>query len=287
MSEALERRGAGDLRLAYAELAGARSAHAAFLLERRSRESALGRKADHIDGALEAARAFLQDDPVAGGETTLPVAAPPTEALKAQVAGGRAAFDAWAREESERQAAALQAAREAVVERVEQRLQDFHPALRVEVANLAGGRAVVHLPRPRGDEAVLLCALLARHPPETYDFLADDAQDAVGETPPLASAGSGIDLQTLREGGAEAEDALSHAPTLPLLPIRYHLPLTDPVLGWPRFRLIGRGPVLELQSREEGEPYAHLVPAHHAERFTGYLVAQQSRGKLEITVDLG
>ncbi|MDF1563021.1 MAG: hypothetical protein P1V51_08250 [Deltaproteobacteria bacterium] len=281
---ALERREGDDLRLAYAELTAARTHHAAFLLEREAREAALGRKSHHVQGALEAAKAFLAGAGEGEAAASLPV---PAEDFRAELQQGREAFEAWAREETGRLEAAIEAASAEVTARVERWLEHFRPHLRLEVAAIGKERSVVHLPTPRGDEAVLLCALLTGKPPLTYDFLLDDAVDHLGQPSALAAAGAGIDLSALREGSADDEDAIAHGSEATLLPIRRHLPLTDPILGWPRFRLMLRGPVLELESREADTGYTHLLPAAHAERFTGYLVALQAKGKLEVAVDLG
>ncbi|RMG21680.1 MAG: hypothetical protein D6729_00250 [Deltaproteobacteria bacterium] len=307
MSGELKRLEVDTLAEAYERLAEAEVERAAVAARAKEARRRLEQRAHYVLGSLEAAERFLDEgDEVgagegqtAGGRSTetgegrgASPALARREALQTQLAETRAAF---AREraalEEELRTARLRAeeifaaAQAAVVERVEAYLEHARPHLSVEVAHLADGRRVVHLRRPERETSVLLCRLLAGRPPGRLDFLSDESVDRVEGPVYLAQRTPEVDPEAIHAGGADAEDGLL-ALDGPLLPIRAHIPVRLPKVAWPHLRLRTRGAVLELESREEGEPYTHLVPEAHAELFTGFLVSLQVRGRLTVEIDV-
>lgn len=264
---------------AYDRLQEARLARAAFDARLADERRRLDEKASYLLGSLEAARGFLGE---AGEGASL-------EALSTQARGelesARAELEAWAEVEQALLEDARTRAEAGVLERIEAWQAHRRPELRVRVARLAGHRRVVHVDRPEADDALLLCALLAGRPPSRPDFLEDDAVDEVDGPVHLAAGEAGIDPAAVHAAGADAEDALARGEAR-LLPIRAHVPVRLPGDPWPRLRLRTRGPVLELESREAGAAYDHLVPSAHAESFTGWLVSLQVRGLLQVDVDV-
>jgi hypothetical protein len=283
---------------AYLWLDEVRLAHAAFLVARTERTQKLEARARYVLGSLDAAKRFLdppQAASTAGGAEpgdALAERAPEdplitmAEKTRTELDAARAELDAWAEAEAKRFEEAFAAAETAIVERTEAYLAHHRPRIRVEVAQIAGGRCIVHLDRPGDDEAVLLCHRLAGRPPTRHDFLRDDAVEAADGTVHLAAREHGVDPEAVSAGGAEAEDALARPADGRLIPVRAHLPVVPPGLDWPRLRLRCRGPVLELEARERGAPYGHLVSAEEAELLTGYLVSLRARGLLDVDVEV-
>lgn len=266
---------------AYLRLDAVDAARAAFAARLGDERRRLDDRRAYVLGSLSAARRFLDDAP-AEGEGVEGVEGETREALDAAAAE----VDAWADAESAALDGAWAAAVAAVVERAEAYGAHHVPRVEVTVHRLAGGRRIVHLARPGRDDAVILATLLAGRPPRRHDFLEDDAVDAVDGPVHLAVRTGGVDPGKVTEGGADAEDALADASVHRLLPIRAHLPVRLPKVDWPRLRLMARGPVLELEAREDGADYAPAVTESDAELFTGFLVSLRVRGRLEVEVDV-
>lgn len=303
MARDLEKVDLEGLHVLYLELDSLRIEEAAFLAEQAERTRKLSVREHLVLGSLESARAFLEDEAEDGESTGSPDIAPAdapeagralatraefstalTEA-KTGLATARAELEGWIEAERERLETGMTELEARIAARVESFLEGHVPRLHLEVAPVAGGRTIVHCPRPEGDEAILLCGLLAGRPPSHYSFLTDDAVDRPDGQVNLLYASPGLDPDAITDAGPEALEAVVDDETRVLLPVRGWLPIRVPGVEH-RWRFRGAGPVLELECRNPGERYEHILEADVVEELTGFLVSLRVRGRLEVEVEI-
>ena len=70
-------------------------------------------------------------------------------------------------------------------------------------------------------------------------------------------------------------------------PARLHIPIRVTGHDYPRFRLIHRGPVAELEARRAGSPYQQVIAQEDAELLTGYLLSLRLCGAIQLDVEVG
>lgn len=260
----------------------------AALRSRIEEAARLDGEAAYLVGSVEAARGLGAAG--AAGASTDSLAPTATDPLAAYAASARSRLELATEElrargqleetEADQRDAALRARIEALADRAATR---YRPALSLEVARLGGGsQVIVHVRQPSDDDALLLLRLLHGKLPSRYGFLRDDATDELGQPAPRFYPDEGLVPAQLTPATPEAEDALYDLPGR-FLPVRTVLPVSLPGQATPRFRLVHRGPVLELEGRTTG-PYEHRLPREVAELFTGHLLRLKLEGRLELSI---
>lgn len=192
------------------------------------------------------------------------------EALESEVAAEAAHFDH-----------AFDRIRAAVIERIAAVSARVKPPVRLLLRSVAGGRTILHVARPGPDEAVLLLfALNGGKAPTRYGYLFDDATDDLGREPPTLYPDEGIANapEALRPDAARLEEVARTAGTF--LPVKGQVPVP---LGDAFYRLLQRGPVLELEKRD-GVQFRSLLTRDEGERFAGHLLRSKLEGRLELSL---
>ncbi len=287
------------LYLAWAQLQGDRRAAAAARGRERARRPT---RAGDRRNAVSAARAFSPVPPVA-----TPAAAGPRQGKKAKARGSGTALaslsdplqEFHAKAEAEiRESTAKLVAREKeeeatfgkrdreiralVLERAAQHLKVHKPRLALAVHPVGPKQVIVQADRIGEEDAVLLVRVLCGRLPTQWGFFANDHVDDLGQQAPRLFAGPGGPAPLNVD---EEDRALLAEPDF--APARLQIPVRVPAHDFPRFRLIHRGPVAELESRREGAPYSQLIPQEDAELLTGFLLSLKLAGKLQLDVEVG
>ncbi|MGI5862798.1 MAG: hypothetical protein ACOX6T_12170 [Myxococcales bacterium] len=207
-------------------------------------------------------------------------------AAEAELTGARRALHERAEREEElfrRETATLQAT---IVERVEAILGHRKPAVEVFVQPVGSANALCHLARPGEEEAVLLLSfVLSGKLPTRYDAFFDDSVDDLALPPARFYEEDGA---SARPASVDVEDAIVSDPARAFVPVKGMIAFRLPEREFPRFRLINRGPLAELEARESaGAAYSHLVSREAAELLTGYFIRLQVEGRLELALKIG
>lgn len=252
-------------------------AHATWRADWRRRSDTLGAKARYLRGTLEAARRF--------------VAA--SDAVDGLAAGAELDCDAAARAlEEERAAETRRFQREsrafakALGRMADRYAEHYVVPLRFRVhpiqAKSSEGRCVVQVDEIGPDDAVLLVRALTGKLPTRYGFYNDDAVTDLGGPPARWYVEDGVpaailddveraDREVGRRGG--------------LLAVRTMIPIRVPGHDFPRFRIVARGRVGELESRGEGAPYANRIAPADLELLSGYLISLRFAGRVAFEVE--
>ncbi len=271
---------------AWAEL---RVEHAAFLLRCADERRKLDEGGGFLLGAVRAA---------AGGGSGPAVRPEEGSALahqdglsaflretEAKLAATREALEAELASETAQYAAAFSRIREAVLQRISAVGAKVKPVVRLVLRPLAGGRTILHVARPGPDESVLLFAALnGGRAPTRYGYLFDDATDDVTREPPSLYAdadeslptGASADAEVIRPDAAALEAVIRSDRAF--LPVKGHLPVP---VGDELYRLLQRGPVLEVEKRD-GAHFRSILAREEGERFAGHLLRLKLEGRLEL-----
>lgn len=269
---------------AYEAWAEALVARAAAAAERARERDRIDRNAEILIGTIEKAREVRPPRTAAPRGRAL-ARRGAFEAVQARARAEQARLrqslvDREARDEAHF-GRALAQARGEVNRRVRAHLRAGALGLEVSVRPVGTDRVLVHLQRPSHDEAVMLCLLLTGRAPTRHGFFADDAVDDVRFGPARFYAEEGI--AAARLDAVDDEDAvLDRAGEY--LPVRGIIPVRLPDRPFPRFRLVHHGPLSEVESRREGQPYANVLPRADAEQFTGYLLSLKLEGALRLNL---
>ncbi|MDC0715159.1 hypothetical protein POL68_42315 [Stigmatella sp. ncwal1] len=176
--------------------------------------------------------------------------------------------------------------RATLVDRIQRFLEATRPRLQLLLRKVDAQRTILHVARVGGDEAVLLCYLLAGRIPSRYGFLFDDSTEDVSLPPPALYADEGVPPEGVRPGAAQLEERL-RAPG-EVVPLKGFLPVFVPRPGGGEtfFRLLQRGPVMEVEVAE-GAAFRSLLAREEAERFAGHLLRLKLAGKIDLELEAG
>lgn len=195
-----------------------------------------------------------------------------------------AALEARAHEDERRFEGALTHVRAEIVDRIERQKRVAPPGLRVLVRAVGTGRTLLHVERIRGDAAVVLLHALTGRIPSRYGFLEDDSTDDVQQAPAPLYAEEGVAAGGIRPSFAELGSYLRSATTvvaikgfIPVFVPRAEAPGTDEF-----FRLLQRGPVLEVERLDEAGGFRSLLTRDEGERFAGHLLRLKLAGVLSL-----
>ncbi|WP_041791915.1 hypothetical protein [Stigmatella aurantiaca] len=182
--------------------------------------------------------------------------------------------------------AALSEIRATLTDRIQRFLEATRPRLQLLLRKVNAQHTILHVARVGGDEAVLLCFLFAGRIPSRYGFLFDDSTEDVSLPPPVLYADEGVPPEGVRPGAALLEARL-RAPG-EVVPLKGFLPvfIPKPGGGTEFFRLLQRGPVMEVEVAE-GDAFRSLLAREEAERFAGHLLRLKLAGKIDLELEAG
>lgn len=165
--------------------------------------------------------------------------------------------------------------------RLERTLTLAKPKVKLMVRSLAHGQRIVHLERPREDEAPVLLWLFTRKIATRYEFLFDDSTDDPAKAPPNFYPDEELRAEEVHGGIAQLRERL--AGTRDALPVKGVIPLFLPRASGPAslLRLVERGPVMETEVAD-GEGWRNLLTADEAEAFAGWLIKLKLEGRIEL-----
>jgi hypothetical protein len=193
------------------------------------------------------------------------------------------------RQEAEAEAryqAAFAEIRATLTDRVQRFLEATRPRLQLLLRKVDAQRSILHVARVGADEAVLLCFLFSGRIPSRYGFLFDDATEDAALPPPVLYAEEGVAAEGIRPSATALEERLK-APG-EVLPLKGFLPVFVPTSGGGTdfFRLLQRGPVMEVEVAEGGAFRSFLL-REEAERFAGHLLRLKLAGKIGLELEAG
>jgi hypothetical protein len=201
---------------------------------------------------------------------------------EAELRDATAKLDAREKQEEETFGKQDREIRTLVLERAAQHLKIHKPRLALAVHPVGPKQVIVQADRIGEEDAVLLVRLLCGRLPTQWGFFTNDHVDDLGQQAPRLF-GEGAAATPL---SVDEEDlALLGEPDF--APARLQIPIRVPGHDFPRFRLIHRGPVAELESRREAAPYSQLIPQADAELLTGFLLSLKLAGALQLDVEVG
>ena len=182
--------------------------------------------------------------------------------------------------------AAFEELRSTVEDRVRRYLGATPPRLRLLLRKVGATRAILHLERVAGDEPLLLLYLFTGRVPSRHGFLFDDSTEDVSLAPAPLYPEEGVAPGEVRPE-APALEARVRAPG-GVLPLKGFLPVfvPRPEGGEDFFRLLQRGPVMEVELAEGGG-FRGVLSREESERFAGHLLRLKLAGRLELEVEAG
>ena len=134
------------------------------------------------------------------------------------------------------------------------------------------------------EDAVLLLRVLFHRLPTRWGFFSDDGVEDFRLGAARLYPDEGV--TEISPSDVELEEQSLRA-GLDFAPARLQIPIDIPRQAFPRFRLIHHGPVAEVESRREGQPYRQLMPREDAELLTGYLLSLKLSGTIELVLEVG
>lgn len=168
---------------------------------------------------------------------------------------------------------------------VERTLSLVRPRLELLVRPAGQDRKILHLARVSPDEGVLLCFLFSGSVPSRYGYLFDDSTEDATLAPAPLYADEGLGPSQLRPGAAALRALVETKAGV--LPVKGFIPVLVPdASGSSFFRLLERGPVMEVEL-QEGEGFRSILMPAEAERFAGYLLRLKLEGKIELEFEAG
>lgn len=203
---------------------------------------------------------------------------------KAELERARKALGA--REEAEEADAAKVEARvrKALLHRADQHLAIHKPKVALTVHPVGKDQTLLEVAGLGDEDAALLMRVLHARLPTRWGFFSDDAVQDLARGPAKLYPDEGV--TELFPADAEAEDAILFGKG-DFLPVRMQIPFALPKKPFPRFRLVHHGPVAQVESRREGQPWSHLVPREDSELLSGYLLRLKLAGKLDLDLEVG
>lgn len=202
---------------------------------------------------------------------------------EARLRESRAALEAQVASEAQVLTRAFEELRALVLARAKARSELAPPRLHLRVRPIAGRRAVLHLDRLSGDAPVVLCFVLTGRVPSRYEFLSDESVEELALGPAPLYADEGV-------GAAEVHAPLPALASLldrhaEVLPIRGWIPLPLQAAGGAPepWRLMQRGPVLEVERLEEGGARG-VLSREEAEKVSGALLLLELSGRIALTL---
>ncbi len=211
---------------------------------------------------------------------------PGTEGLAVTplLAKAREALEVSRRAVVERFAAASAEIISVLRERVERHAHAAPPLVTLMVRVLPGDERILHLARPKGDDAVLLLHAIAARIPTRYGFLFDDSTDDSNLPPPALYGAEDLgapELQLLtRPSPAELREVLERLTEV--WPVKGMLPVLAPSL----VRWLSRGAVLEAEIAD-GQGFRNRLTRDEAEEITARLLSLKLEGKIEFELGRG
>ena len=201
------------------------------------------------------------------------------------LAEARALLDRRTGNEERLFAQEIESVQQRILARADAMARCLPPRLCAQARSVGPERVLVHLERPESDAALLWSLVLAGKLPTRYDAFFDDAVDDLALPPArfYAEEGEGC----ARPDGADAEDALALDSTRGFVPVKGMMAVAVPGHDFPRFRIINRGPLAQVEARERGGAYENLLARAAAELFTGYLIRLRVEKRLELSLALG
>ncbi|ATB37825.1 hypothetical protein CYFUS_003250 [Cystobacter fuscus] len=199
------------------------------------------------------------------------------------------AKEALAREQADseqRHLSAFEEWRTTVRERVRRHLAAAPPRLRLLLRKVGATRAVLHVERVSGDTPVLLLYLFTGRIPSRHGFLFDDSTDDVSLPPAPLYAEEGVAPHEVRPEPSALEARLRSPGEV--LPVKGFLPVFVPRPGGGEdfFRLLQRGPVMEVEVAEGGA-FRAILSREESERFAGHLLRLNLQGQIVLEVEAG
>jgi hypothetical protein len=190
------------------------------------------------------------------------------------------------REAREEQAFAAQDAelRVALRRRAESHLQIHRPRLALKAHPVGSDQVIVQAESPSEEDAVLLLEVLFQRLPTRWGFFSDDGVEdfRLGSARLYADEG----VTEVFPADVELEEKALRARS-DFAPARLQIPIEVPGRSFPRYRLVHRGPVAEIESRREGQPYVQLIPREDSELLTGYLLSLKLLGLIQLELEVG
>jgi hypothetical protein len=296
VAEALVRaqaaRGLEDLYDAWLRLRLARAASAA----ERSRESErLEVRAEYLLKSVESARQLepaarpaakkAAKKPKGRSSKALQPAADPfasfLESAQRELAAAREELAARASREEALFEEQIKAIRARIGEQVEATLAIHKPQVDAMVQPVGTDRAIFHTARPEGEDSLLLGYVLSGKLFTRYGAFFDDSVDDLSLPPALFYEDEG---GKARPGTVDEEDALALDPERELAPVKGMIAFRIPGHDFPRFRLLNRGPLAQIETRLEGGAYEQLLPREVAELLSGYLIRLEVEGRIALSM---
>ena len=179
----------------------------------------------------------------------------------------------------------IESVRQRILDRAGAMARCVPPRLCAQVQSVGRERVLLHLERPEADAALLWSYALAGTLPTRYDAFFDDAVDDLALPPARFYAEEGN--ATARPDGADAEDAVALDPGRRFAPVKGMIAVAIPGHDFPRFRIVNRGPLAQVEARERGGAYQTLLSRAAAELFTGYLINLRVERRLDLSLALG
>lgn len=168
--------------------------------------------------------------------------------------------------------------------RVEAVLVGYRPRLKARVQPVGREHSLVHVERPGDDDAVLLQYVLTGKLFTRYDAFFDDSVDDLTLGPPRFYAEEGLTQNRFET--IDEEDAIVVEPEREFVPLKGVIMFRIPGHDFPRFRIVNRGPMSEVEARTEGGDYQHLMPRAAAELLSAYLLRLRVAGKLDVELSV-
>jgi len=199
-----------------------------------------------------------------------------------EIEAASAALARRAIEEERFFAAQIARVKQRLRQRTEALLAAHRPRLEARVQPVGRDRSMIHVSRPEPQELLLFAWAATGRLFTRYDAFSDDSVDQLGLEAARFFAEEG--LENVRFERPEDEEAYLDAPDRVFLPVKGMLPLCVPGHAFPRFRLINRGPLMELEAREQGGPWEHVMPRASAELFSGWLIKLKIDKRIELSL---
>jgi hypothetical protein len=158
--------------------------------------------------------------------------------------------------------------------------------LRLLLRKVGATRAVLHVERVSGDTPLLLLYLFTGRIPSRHGFLFDDSTDDVSLPPAPLYAEEGVAPHEVRPEALALEARLRSPGEV--LPVKGFLPVFVPRPGGGEdfFRLLQRGPVMEVEVAEGGA-FRAILSREESERFAGHLLRLNLQGQIVLEVEAG
>jgi hypothetical protein len=277
-------RGLETLEPAYEAWLALRAEHGASRARFREERERLEQQGSFLLGAVRAAG-------LTPGPGEAPALAPPggegfLGEAQTRLSGRQAELAHQAAEAEARYQEAFAELRATLVDRIQRFLEATRPRLQLLLRKVDAQRSILHVARVGADEAVLLCFLWSGRIPSRYGFLFDDSTEDVARPPSTLYAEEGVAPEGIRPGAAALE-ALLRAPG-EVVPLKGFLPLfvPRPEGGEDFFRLLQRGPVMEVEVASGGA-FRSFLSREEAERFAGHLLRLKLAGKIDLELEAG